>query len=98
MEAQSAATLTITDPTTLEELATVPDCSAEDVDRAVVAARAAQPAWWRVPGVEKARLLRQVGARIREREQALSRLMTRETGKPLCESVDCIDWVAACFE
>ena len=24
--------------------------------------------------------------------------MTLETGKPLCESVDCIDWVAACFE
>ncbi len=24
--------------------------------------------------------------------------MTRETGKPLIEAVDCIDWVAACFE
>jgi acyl-CoA reductase-like NAD-dependent aldehyde dehydrogenase len=24
--------------------------------------------------------------------------MTQETGKPLCEAVDCIDWVAACFE
>ena len=24
--------------------------------------------------------------------------MCQETGKPLCEAVDCIDWVAACFE
>ena len=24
--------------------------------------------------------------------------MTQESGKPLCESIDCIDWVAACFE
>jgi len=24
--------------------------------------------------------------------------MTQETGKPLCEALDCIDWVAACFE
>jgi betaine-aldehyde dehydrogenase len=96
--ALSDATLTISNPATLEELATVPECSAADVDRAVAAARAAQHAWWRVPGVEKARLLRLVGARIREQEHALSRLMTRETGKPLCEAVDCIDWVAACFE
>jgi len=39
-----------------------------------------------------------VGARIRAREHALASLMTEETGKPLCEAVDCIDWVAACFE
>jgi betaine-aldehyde dehydrogenase len=98
IEALSSQTLTITNPTTLAVLGTVPDCSPADVDRAVAAARAAQASWWRVPGVEKARLLRQIGARIREREQALARLMTLETGKPLCESVDCIDWVAACFE
>ena len=64
----------------------------------VDAARAAQRDWWKVPGVEKARLLREVGAAIRAREQALATLMTRETGKPLCEATDCIDWVAACFE
>jgi acyl-CoA reductase-like NAD-dependent aldehyde dehydrogenase len=96
--AQSSETLTITNPTTLAELASVPTCSAADVDRAVAAARAAHVSWWKVPGVEKAKLLRHLGARIREREHALSRLMTLETGKPLCESVDCIDWVAACFE
>jgi betaine-aldehyde dehydrogenase len=28
----------------------------------------------------------------------LATLMTRETGKPLIESMDCIEWVAACFE
>ena len=98
VDALSCQALTITNPATLAELGTVPDCSAADVDRAVAAARAAQAGWWKVPGVEKARLLRQIGARIRERERALSSLMTLETGKPLCESVDCIDWVAACFE
>ena len=98
VDACSPRALTIANPATLAELGAVPDCSAADVDRAVAAARAAQPNWWKVPGVEKARLLRQVGARIRERERQLSTLMTLETGKPLCESVDCIDWVAACFE
>ena len=88
----------IRNPTTLEVLGTVPDCGPEDVARAVAAAKAAQPGWWKVPGVEKAKLLREIGARIRAREHALASLMTQETGKPLCESVDCIDWVAACFE
>src|SRR5262245_129616 len=95
---RSRQTRDILNPATLEKLATVSDCSAEDVDAAVSAARAAQYAWWKTPGVEKAKLLREVGARIRKMEHERSHLMTLETGKPLCESVDCIDWVAACFE
>ena len=88
----------IKNPATLELLGTVPDCTPADVARAVAAAKAAQRGWWKVPGVEKAKLLREIGARIRAREHALASLMTQETGKPLCEAVDCIDWVAACFE
>src|SRR5262249_56991596 len=76
----------------------VADGGAEDAGRAVAAARAAQHAWWKVPGVEKAGLLREIGRRIRALEHDLSTLMTLETGKPLCESIDCIEWVAACFD
>jgi acyl-CoA reductase-like NAD-dependent aldehyde dehydrogenase len=57
VDALSGKTLTIINPATLAELGTVPDCSASDVDRAVAAARAAQLSWWKMPGVEKARLL-----------------------------------------
>ncbi|MCX7056128.1 MAG: aldehyde dehydrogenase family protein, partial [Proteobacteria bacterium] len=85
-------------PATLKPLGVVPECGPEDVARAVAAARAAQRDWWKVPAVEKAGLMREIGARIRAREQALATLMTQETGKPLVESIDCIDWVAACFE
>jgi betaine-aldehyde dehydrogenase len=88
----------IRNPANLELLGTAADCGQEDVNAAVFAARNAQQSWWRVPGVEKAKLLREVGRRVREMESDLSRLMTRETGKPLCESADCIDWVAAAFE
>jgi betaine-aldehyde dehydrogenase len=87
----------IRNPATLEPLGRVPDCGHADVARAVAAAKAAQRAWWKVPGVEKASLLRELGARIRAREHSLASLMTQETGKPLCEAIDCIDWVAACF-
>jgi acyl-CoA reductase-like NAD-dependent aldehyde dehydrogenase len=98
VDALTEASREIRNPTTLKPLGTVPECGPADVSRAVEAARAAQRGWWRVPGVEKAKLLREIGTRIRAREHALASLMTQETGKPLCEAVDCIDWVAACFE
>jgi acyl-CoA reductase-like NAD-dependent aldehyde dehydrogenase len=98
VDALNATRREIKNPATLEPLGTVPDCGPADVARAVAAAKAAQRGWWKVPGVEKAKLLREVGARIRARGHALASLMTQETGKPLCEAVDCIDWVAACFE
>jgi betaine-aldehyde dehydrogenase len=96
--ARSRATREIRNPANGERVGVAPECGAEDVDLAVRAARAAQEAWWRKPGVEKAVLLRQVGEAIRRMGKELATLMTRETGKPLVESMDCIEWVAACFE
>lgn len=88
----------ISNPATLELLGAVPECDAEDVNAAVAAARKAQHAWWKTPGATKANLLREVARRIRAKEHELSELMTRETGKPLCESKDCIEWVTAVFD
>jgi betaine-aldehyde dehydrogenase len=96
--ARAGATREIRNPATLDLLGVVPDCGPDDVAAAVEAAARAQPAWWRVPGVEKAHYLRTVAARIRANEREISTLMARETGKPLIEAVDCIEWVAACFE
>src|SRR5262245_29877165 len=96
--ARSRDTRFIRNPATLELVGTVPECNAEDVDAAVDAAATAQRAWWKTPGVEKAKYLREIAARIRAKERELSTLMTRETGKPLIEAVDCIDWVAAAFD
>ncbi len=95
---RSAVTREIRNPATLELVGLTADCGPDDVQAAVEAAARAQPEWWRIPGVEKAKLLRQVAARIRAAEHELSTLLTRETGKPLIESVDCIDWVAAAFD
>jgi acyl-CoA reductase-like NAD-dependent aldehyde dehydrogenase len=96
--ARTRTTREIRNPATLEPLGLAADCGTEDVALAVEAAARAQTAWWRIPGVEKAKLLREVAAKIRAHERELSTLMTRETGKPLIEAVDCIDWVAAAFD
>ena len=96
--ARSSDIREIRNPATLDLLGRVPECGPGDIAAAVAAAARAQPGWWRIPGVEKARLLHDIAGKIRARERALSTLMARETGKPLIEAVDCIEWVAACFE
>ena len=98
VESSSAKNSKILNPATLAPLGLAPDCSAQDTDSAVKAARQAQRAWWKTPGVEKAKLLRDVGTRVRAMERKLARLLAQESGKPISEAVDCIDWVASCFE
>lgn len=88
----------IRNPATGAPLGVVADCGAPDVDRAVKAARKAQRPWERRPGVERAALLHQIAGAVREMGHELATRMTLETGKPLIESVDCVEWVAACFE
>jgi betaine-aldehyde dehydrogenase len=98
INSRSQQTREIRNPATLELLGTVSDCDKEDVDLAVNSARRAQREWWKKPGVEKASLLREVAARIRNQGPELSAVMAKETGKPLIEAIDCIEWVAACFD
>ena len=88
----------ILNPATTEQVGLAADCTREDVNFACEAAARAQPGWWAIPGVEKAKLLREVGARIRAADKELATLMCRETGKPLIEAIDEIEWVAAAFE
>lgn len=58
-------------PATGELIARVPECSLDDVTAAVDAARSAQGPWAATPPAERARLLRRVAERVREREAEL---------------------------
>ena len=98
VQAHSTNAIDIINPATLEKIDRVPDCDADDVNAAVGAARKAQREWEKTPGVEKAALLHEIARRIRGKEEELAALMCRETGKPIWESLDCIEWVAACFD
>jgi acyl-CoA reductase-like NAD-dependent aldehyde dehydrogenase len=97
-DARTNAAVEIKNPATLKTLDTVPVCGAEDVERAVAAAHAAQSAWCRTPALERAALLRDIAARVRAKQDELAVSLTLETGKPLCESRDCLDAVAAIFD
>ncbi|MBB3229341.1 NAD-dependent succinate-semialdehyde dehydrogenase [Halomonas stenophila] len=88
----------VTDPATGEVLAEVPDLTAEDARAAVAAAEAAWPAWRRQTAKQRAALLRGWFERIMAHQDALARLMTREQGKPLAESLGEVAYGASFVE
>ena len=97
--AASGATFTTVNPATEEPITTVAEAGAEDVDRAVRAARAAfEGPWSRMKPIERSRVLWKLGDLVLERADELARLETLDNGKPIFESrlVD-IDMVARCF-
>lgn len=76
----------VENPATGAIIATVPKGSADDADRALVAAHAAQPAWEALPPIERANLLKALARLILENRDRLSRLVVAEQGKPLQEA------------
>ena len=90
--------LAVENPATEETIASVGLPSAEQRDAAVAAAEEAFPAWAAMPAVERADLLHEVAARLREHTDELARVMTLEGGKPLVENSDEVGWTAAAFD
>jgi len=89
--------ITVWNPSLGEPIAEVPDGSAEDVDGAVAAARAAQREWWGLAPYERERALHRIGDLILERKDSLARLESDDTGKTLVASCDDIDFAAELF-
>lgn len=79
---------------------TIASASAEDVDRAVTAARRAfdEGTWPRLSGRERARYLRRIAEAIRSRLSEIAELEVRDNGKPRPEAEWDIGDAAYCFE
>ncbi|GLW16320.1 aldehyde dehydrogenase [Streptomyces sp. NBRC 13847] len=85
-------------PSTEEVLSEVAQASAEDVDRAVKAARKAFEKWSALPGAERAKYLFRIARIIQERSRELAVLESLDNGKPIRESRDAdLPLVAAHF-
>ena len=78
----------VMNPATAARLASVAQGSAADVDAAVAAARAAFPAWSKLPGHQRARHLYAIARHIQKRERFLSVLESMDNGKTIRESRD----------
>ena len=100
LESRSGKTFPVYDPSTEEVIAQVPDANAEDVDRAVAAARAAfdRGAWSGTTAQERGRILFRLATKIRENAAMLAELECRNSGKPIVEAEFDMGDVATCFE
>jgi aldehyde dehydrogenase (NAD+) len=76
------------DPSKNRELAKVAQADADDVDAAVAAARAAQPAWAALPGHLRARHLYAIARLVQRHARLLSVVETLDNGKPIRETRD----------
>ena len=80
--------LTSTNPARTDEVvAEVLLADADTFVQAARAARAAQREWARVPAPARGRVIAQVGRLVEANKEALSRLVTREVGKPYAEAL-----------
>jgi betaine-aldehyde dehydrogenase len=97
---KSGKTFPVYDPSTEEVIAQVPDCNADDVNRAVAAAKSAleDGPWASSTAQDRGRVLFRLAEKIRANSAALSELECRNTGKPIVEAEFDINDAATCFE
>ncbi|MEQ5768507.1 betaine-aldehyde dehydrogenase [Halomonas sp. H33-56] len=85
-DATSNETFSVTNPYDGSHLADVQVASQADVDAAVAAAQRGQKVWGAMSGMERGRVLNRAVALLRERNDEIAELETRNTGKPFSET------------
>jgi succinate-semialdehyde dehydrogenase/glutarate-semialdehyde dehydrogenase len=90
--------LRFSDPATGKVIGSCPECSKEDVDNAISAAEAAWPAFRKLTGRERGRMLRKWYELMIQNADDLALLITWENGKPLADAKGEVNYAAAFFE
>jgi 1-pyrroline dehydrogenase len=88
VEAASGETMDVIAPATGETIAQVPRCGAEDVDRAVEAARSAAADWIEKTPKERSELLHALAGVLEDNAEELAQLESANVGKPVMASRD----------
>src|SRR5215813_14138640 len=83
VDAASGEQIVVEAPGTRQPIASVPRGRAEDVERAVAAARTAFPGWSRLVPRERGRLLQTIAAAVETRVEELARIIAEETGNAI---------------
>jgi len=85
-------------PATGEVFARVARAREEDVDSAISAAKNALPEWRSMAPEERGRLLSNLAELIRERQESLAQLETKDNGKPISHAQADVETCARYFE
>ena len=76
-------TLDVINSATEEVMATIPDGTPEDVDKAVQAAAAAFPSWSTTSREERSKLLTRIGEALAARTDEIAAIISQEVGMPM---------------
>ena len=97
--AASGATFQNLNPADLRDvIGEFPDSAAADVDAAVQACKAVERSWALLPAPKRGDILRKAGDIFARRKDELSRIMTREMGKPTFETAgDVQEAIDTCY-
>jgi aldehyde dehydrogenase (NAD+) len=97
--AASRETIAMLGPSDGREIGRIARGDAEDVDRAVAAARRAfEGAWGNMPAFERGRLMMRLGHLIEQHHEELAQIEAADTGKPLTQARTDITVAARYFE
>lgn len=84
---KGAESFEIINPATAEPFSSAPDCTEAELDAAVQSARNAQAAWGALSFEDRKPYLLALSAKIAEHGETLSRLLTKEQGKPFPDAM-----------
>jgi len=84
--ADAGATIDVTNPATGQLLGTVPNCGADETNRAIKAATEAFDSYSRTDLSQRVRLMHLLHDALMDNQEPLAQLLTAEQGKPLAEA------------
>ena len=100
-DAEGGRSLAVFNPATGKEIGRVAHASTGDLDKALAAAQKGFEIWRDMTAAERSKVMRKAAGLMRERADAIGRLITQEQGKPVAEgkgeamaAADIIEWFA----
>ncbi|MFM9427970.1 succinate-semialdehyde dehydrogenase/glutarate-semialdehyde dehydrogenase [Variovorax sp. GrIS 2.14] len=100
-DAKSGKTIDVINPATGKPIGKVAHAGIADLDQALASAQRGFDAWKNTSAPERANVMRKAAGLLRERADAIARLLTQEQGKPLIEArgevmagAEIIEWFA----
>ena len=91
-------TFEVENPYTEKIIAQVPFSQKNDVNNAVMAAESAWQNWKNIGSLDMRDFLREVAVKSRKNDREIAEIIVAESGKPLIECLDEVEWIASIFE
>lgn len=87
LDASNGAVVEVFNPATKALIDTVPNSTIEDVDKVAKVAHEAQKIWENTPMYERGEILKKFVTLVERDKNALAKLLSDETGKPITEAI-----------